>query len=324
MMDLKGRHLITAQDWSLEEIEQLIDYAASLKAKMKRGIPHRYLDTKTLFMIFFEESTRTRNAFETGMTQLGGHANDSLATSTHIVQGESSLDTAKVLSRYGHGIAVRYCEWGVGNTFIAEVAEHASIPVINLQSDVYHPTQIIADLMTIRERFGANLSGLKIVCSWAYSPNYLKPMSVPQSLLLLMTRMGMEVTLARPAEFGLMPSVVAQARANAEASGGDLELVEDIDEAYRGAVVVYPLSWGCFLTSEDKDEAKATSMRYRSWICDTRRMELADESAVYMNCLPAARGYEVTDQVIDGPRSIVFDQAENRLHVAKSILASTM
>ena len=323
-MDLKGRHFITTQDWSQEEIEALLDYAAALKAKTKSGIPHKYLDGKTLFMIFFEQSTRTRNAFETGMTQLGGHANNLLATSMQIAHGESAYDTAKVLSRYGHGIAIRNCDWKVGNRFIREVAQDASIPVINLQCDFYHPTQIVADLMTVRERFGKNLKGLRFTCSWVYGPKYARPISVPQSLILLMTRFGMEVTLAHPPEFSLRPEIVQMARTNAGASGGTFRMVTDMDEAFKEATVVYPKSWGCFLTTEDKQEALATAEKYKTWICDSRRMDLTSQDSVYMHCLPADRGYEVTDEVIDGPRSIVFDEAENRLHTAKAIMGMTM
>ncbi len=323
-MDLKGRHFITTQEWSVQEIDYLLEFAAALKARMKKGVPHRYLDGKTLFMIFFEQSTRTRNAFETGMTQLGGHANDLLASNIQIAHGENAYDTAKVLSRYGHGIAIRNCEWKTGNRFIREVAKNATIPVINLQCDLYHPTQIVADLMTIRERFGKDLSGLKFVCSWVYGPKYARPISVPQSLILLMTRFGMRVTLAHPPEFKLMPDIVEQAKQNARASGGSLEIVEDMDEAFRDANVVYPKSWGCFLSTEDRTEAQAIASKYRNWICDAKRMELTASDSVYMHCLPADRGYEVTDEVIDGPKSIVFDQAENRLHTAKAIMSLVM
>ena len=323
-MDLKGRHFISTQDWNDQEIEALVECAADLKAKVNSGIPHKYLDAKTLFMIFFEQSTRTRNAFETGMTQLGGHANHLVADTMQIAHGETGYDTAKVLSRYGHGIAIRNCAWKIGNDYINDVARNATIPMINLQCDLYHPTQIAADLMTIRERFGADLKGLRFVCSWVYGPKYARPMSVPQSLILLMTRFGMDVTLAHPPEYKLIPEIVAQAEANAGRSGGKFRIVDDMDAAFEGAHVVYPKSWGCYLTTEKKDEALAISDKYKDWICDARRMNLTREEGVYMHCLPADRSYEVTDEVIDGPKSIVFDEAENRLHIAKAIMAMTM
>jgi ornithine carbamoyltransferase len=323
-MDLRGRHFISTQDWSKEEIAALLEYAASLKAKMKSGIPHKYLDAKTLFMIFFEQSTRTRNAFETGMTQLGGHANNLMASSMQIAHGESAYDTAKVLSRYGHGIAIRNCDWKIGNEFISQIAENATIPVMNLQCDYYHPTQIAADLLTIRERFGKDLSGLKFVCSWVYGPKYARPISVPQSLVLLMTRFGMDVTLAHPPEFSLMPHIIDRARSNTRESGGRFKIVDDMESAFRDANVVYPKSWGCFLATESKKEATKIAKKYKNWICDSKRMDLTAQDGVYMHCLPADRGYEVTDDVIDGPRSIVFDEAENRLHIAKALMALTM
>jgi ornithine carbamoyltransferase len=323
-VNLKGRHFISDMDWSREEIEELLANAAELKARMKKGVPHKYLDSKTLFMIFFEQSTRTRNAFETGMTQLGGHANDLLASSIQIAHGENAYDTAKVLSRYGHGIAIRNCDWKVGNKFISDVAKNASIPVINMQCDYYHPTQTMADLMTARERFGKNLSGLRFTCSWVYAPKYVRPISVPQSLVLLMTRFGMKVTLAHPPEFKLRPEIIEAAAANAGASGGSFEIVHDMDAAFKGADVVYPKSWGCYMTTEDKPEAAKIAEKYTDWKCDTRRMNLTSNRGIYMHCLPADRGYEVTDDVIDGPRSVVYDEAENRLHVAKAIMALTM
>jgi ornithine carbamoyltransferase len=321
-MDLKGKHFITTQDWTADEMEAMLDFAAGLKAKMKAGIPHKYLDSKTLFMIFFEQSTRTRNAFETGMTQLGGHANDLLASNIQIAHGETAYDNAKVLSRYGHGIAIRNCDWKIGNRFIRDVAENADIPVVNLQCDYYHPTQIAADLMTVRERFGKNLKGLNFTVSWVYGPKYARPISVPQSLILLMTRYGMNV--AHPPEFGLMTDIVRQARENAAASGGTFEVVDDINAAFEGAHVVYPKSWGAFMTTEIREEALEAASKYKSWICNSERMSLTADDGVYMHCLPADRGHEVTDEVIDGPKSIVFDEAENRLHIAKSILALTM
>lgn len=323
-MDLRGRHFISDMDWTKGEIEELLGMAATLKAKMKKGVPHKYLDSKTLFMIFFEQSTRTRNAFETGMTQLGGHANDLLASSIQIAHGENAYDTAKVLSRYGHGIAIRNCDWKVGNKFINDVARNASIPVINMQCDHYHPTQAMADLMTIRERFGRDLSGLKFTCSWVYAPKYVRPISVPQSLVLLMTRFGMKVTLAHPPEFKLRPEIIDSARQNAQESGGSFEVVHDMESAFKGADVAYPKSWGCYLTTEDKPEAAKLAEKYTAWKCDKRRMDLASARSIYMHCLPADRGYEVTDEVIDGPRSVVFDEAENRLHIAKAIMALTM
>lgn len=322
---LRGKDYIATQDWTTEELDTLLDVAHDLKRKFALGEPTRLLPDETLFMIFFDKSTRTRNAFEAGMTQLGGHAHDLTPDVMQISHGESAKDTGIILSRYGHGIAIRHdLEPGAGDTYIRDVARFADVPVINLQSDVDHPTQTIADLMTIREKFGTQLKGLKIAVSWAYAPSYAKPMSVPQGLIWLMTRFGMDVTLAHPPEYTLMENIVKDAKRNAEDSGGSFEIVTDMDTAFENADIVYPKSWGIEQLFSRPEEALAISARYKDWICDERRMKLANRQAIYMHCLPADRGYEVTDEVIDGPQSVIYDEAENRLHTAKAIMALTM
>lgn len=178
--------------------------------------------------------------------------------------------------------------------------------------------------MTLMERFGRNLKGRKIAVTWAYAASYQKPISVPQSLILLMTRLGMNVALAHPPEYKLMPEIVAQAQENARHSGGSLEIMHDMDAAFKDADAVYPKSWGALLTTTDNAESARIGKQYTDWICDARRMALAKEHALYMHCLPADRGLEVTDAVIDGPQSVVYEQAENRLHVQKAVMALTM
>jgi ornithine carbamoyltransferase len=322
---LRGKDFIATQDWSTEQLDTIIEVASDLKMRFALGESTHVLPDRTLFMIFFDKSTRTRNAFEAGMTQLGGHAHDLTPDVMQISHGESPKDTGIILSRYGHGIAIRHdLEPGAGDRYIREVADHADVPVINLQSDVDHPTQTIADLMTIREKFSEGVRGLRIAVSWAYAPSYAKPMSVPQGLIWLMTRYGMHVTLAQPPEYTLMEHIVADARRNAEESGGSFTVVNDMDEAFEDADVVYPKSWGIEDLFSRPDEALAVSARHKDWICDQRRMDLASRRAIYMHCLPADRGYEVTDEVIDGPQSVVYDEAENRLHTAKAIMALTM
>ncbi|MDQ2743468.1 MAG: ornithine carbamoyltransferase [Chloroflexota bacterium] len=322
---LRGKDYIATQDWATEELDTIIDVAHDLKRSFALGAPTRLLPDKTLFMIFFDKSTRTRNAFEAGMTQLGGHAHDLTPDMMQISHGESPKDTGIILSRYGHGLAIRHdLEPGAGDSYMREVARYADTPVINLQSDIDHPTQTIADLMTIREKFPDGVRGLKVAVSWAYAPSYAKPMSVPQGLIGLMTRFGMRVTLAHPPEYTLMSHVVEDARRNAEESGGTFETVNDMDAAFEDADIVYPKSWGIEALFSHPQEALAISARYQDWICDERRMALARRHAIYMHCLPADRGYEVTDAVIDGPQSVVYDEAENRLHTAKAIMALTM
>ncbi|MDR7452840.1 MAG: ornithine carbamoyltransferase [Armatimonadota bacterium] len=323
---LTGRDFISTADWTREEVGVALDVAEELKAAYKAGRPHRLLPDKTLFMIFLDLSTRTRNAFEAGMTQLGGHAHYIDANTSQIAHGESPRDMGIILSSYGHGIAIRHDKIpGQGNAYMREVANHATVPVINLQCDEDHPTQQLADLMTIEEVFGTrDLSGMRICVSWAYSPSYAKPMSVPQGLALLLPRFGADLVIARPPEYRLMPHVMERARRLAAEGGGRITEIEEMDEAFRGAQVVYPKSWGAEHLFGNEREALALNAKYTSWICDRRRMALAARDAIYMHCLPADRGYEVTDEVIDGPQSVVFQQAENRLHTAKALLALTM
>lgn len=323
--NMTGKDYISTQDWSEQELETAIQVSNYLKMKMALGEAHRLLTDKTLFMIFFDKSTRTRNSFEAGITQLGGHAHDLNPDIMQISHGESPRDTGIILSGYGHGIAIRHdLEPGEGAKYIREVAKDAYVPVISMQDDVDHPCQTLADLMTIRERFGQNLRGLKIAVSWAYAPSYAKPMSVPQGLILLMTRFGMDVSLAHPPEYTLMGDVMEQATENAKKHGTKFEVVNDMDAAFEGAHIVYPKSWGIESLFHKPEEALEISKKYKDWICDERRMGLTDQRSIYMHCLPADRGSEVTDAVIDGPHSVVFDEAENRLHTAKALMALTM
>ena len=322
---LRGRDYITTQEWSIEELETTLSLAGELKDQFKKGVPHRHLPDKTIFLIFFDKSTRTRNSFEAGITQLGGHAHFIDAETSQISHGESAKDTGIILSSYGHGIAIRHdLVPGEGNAYMREVAEHATAPVINMQCDVDHPCQTLADLMTIRELFGTNLKGLKIGVSWAYTTSYLKPVSVPQGLITLMTRFGMEVVVAHPPEYALMGDQVEIARKNAQASGGSLKIVDNMEEAFEGAHVVYPKSWGPLDLFGKPQEAAEIVKSYRHWKCDEKKMGLTNKEGVYMHCLPADRVGEVTDAVIDGPRSVVYQEAENRIHTGKAIMALTM
>ena len=322
--DLRGRDLITEQEWTLEELETVFDVAWDLKRRRALGEPHALLRDKVLAMLFFFTSTRTRTSFEAGMAQLGGHAMFIDSQTTQIAHGDTAKEIGEIVGRYSDGIAIRQCDWNFGNQYIREVAKYSRVPVLNMQCDVYHPFQILADAMTLMERFGRNLKGRKIAVSWAYAASYQKPISVPQSLILLMTRLGMNVALAHPPEYRLMPEIVEQARENARRSGGSLEITHDMDEAFKDADAVYPKSWGALLTTTDNAESARIGKQYTDWICDARRMALAKEHAVYMHCLPADRGLEVTDEVIDGPQSVVYDEAENRLHVQKAVMALTM
>ncbi len=320
---MRGRDMITTQEWTKDELDTVMDVAFDLKRKRALGEQHPYLDNKVLAMLFFFSSTRTRASFEAGMAQLGGHAMFLDSTTTQIGHGDTWKEIGEILGRYDDGIAIRNVDWGIGNQYIRAVAEASRTPVLNMQCDYYHPFQALADLQTILEYKG-DPKGKTINVSYAFADSYQKPLSVPQSLILLMTRYGANVRLTRPPEFKLMPDIIAQAEENAKKSHGSFEIVEDFDAGMAGADVVYAKSWGSMLTTDDLDESAEISRKYTDWITDERRMELADEDAIYMHPLPADRNVEVTDGVIDGRWSAVFDQAENRLHAQKAVMALTM
>jgi N-acetylornithine carbamoyltransferase len=320
---LKGRDFLSTQDWSIDELETLFSLAARLKADRTAGVPTRLLEDKTLYMIFFDSSTRTRNSFETGITQLGGHGIFLSPDKMQISHGENARDTANVLSRYGEAIAIRHCAFGEGNAYLSKVAAHASVPVLSMQCDVYHPCQILADYLTIREKLGSDRR-LKLGVAWTSAPNYVRPISVPQSLILMMPRLGLDVMLAYPPEFKLLPEIEAQARQNAEAAGTRFVISHRFEDAFEDADVVIPKSWGPLVHTRDHAEGVRLIEAYPDWRCDSNRMALGKDHMLYMHPLPADRGREVTDEVIDGPQSVVYDEAENRLHVQKALMALTM
>ncbi|MBO8166325.1 MAG: ornithine carbamoyltransferase [Kosmotoga sp.] len=321
---LRGRHFITTQEFAKDEIDLMLELSSDLKRKFAVGELTPWLLYKTVFMIFFDESTRTRNSIEAGITQLGGHAHFLNPKVMQTAHGEVARDTAMILSRYGHAIAVRHCAYKIGNAYLRELAKHSSVPILNLQDDYYHPMQVLADIMTIREKFGQNTRGLKVGISWAYAESHLKPLSVPQSQILLFPRYGLDVTLAYPKGFDLMPDIVEQAKKNAEENGTKFEISHDMNAAFEDADIVIPKSWGGFFVSDNPEEIMAETRKHKDWICTPERMKLAKKHAIYMHALPADRGREVVDEVIDGPQSVVIDEAENRLHTAKAVMALTM
>ena len=321
--NLRGRDLITLDEWTKEEIDTLLDVGFDLKRQRALGIPHPLLRDKTLAMLFFFSSTRTRGSFESGMAQLGGHAEFIESKTTQIAHGDTAKEIGEILGRYNDGIAIRQVDWKAGNQYIREVAEYSRVPVLNMQCDVYHPHQALADLMTIIEKLG-DPRGKTATISWAYAASYQKPISVPQSLVTLLPRFGMNVRLVHPPEFKLMPDIMDLAEENARRARVGFELTHDFDEGMRDSHVIYAKSWGALLTTEDEQEGAAIIDQYKDWIADEDRMKLADADAIYMHPLPADRGVEVADAVIDGPHSVVYDQAENRLHGQKAVMALTM
>lgn len=320
---LRGRDLITLQEWTKEEVDTALDVAFDVKRKRALGQPHAYLRDKVLAMLFFYSSTRTRASFEAGMAQLGGHAQFIESRTTQIAHGDTAKEIGEILGRYNDGIAIRIIDWMVGNKYLREVAAASRVPVLNMQCDVYHPFQVLADIMTIIEKKG-DPRGKTITVSWAYAASYQKPISVPQSLILLAPRYGMNVRLVHPTGFQLMPQIVEQAKENARRAGAGFEIMDDFDAGFRGSDVIYAKSWGPLLSVKSDEEGAALAAKHKDWITDERRMALARPDAIYMHPLPADRNIEVTDGVIDGPNSVVYDEAENRLHVQKAVMALTM
>lgn len=319
----RGRHFITLQDYTNEEIETMLDVSMDLKRKFAMGVDTPYLLRKTIFLMFFEQSTRTRNSMEAGIAQLGGHANYLDTSTMQVSHGESPKDTAVILSRFGHGIACRNCFWGIGNKYITEMAKHSSVPVMNLQCDLYHPMQALADLMTIREKF-RDTRNLKVSIIWAYATTHKKPISVPVSQVLLFPRFGMDVTLSYPEGYDLPDWVIDRAIMYAKDNGGSLTITHDMEEAYRGADVVIPKNWGSWVTNPSTQVVDSLLEANRRWRCTEEMMAMTNEKSIYMHALPADRNNEVVDSVIDGPHSVVYDEAENRLHTAKAVMTLVM
>lgn len=319
----RGKHFITLQDWSKEEIDTLMEVSFDLKKKFAMRELTPILPMETVFLMFFEASTRTRNSMEAGATQLGAHAHFLDTSTMQISHGEVAKDTAKILGSYGHAIACRNCFWEVGNKYIREMAAASPVPILNLQCDLYHPMQGAADLMTMIEKLG-DLKGKKVSIIWAYATSHKKPISVPLTQALLFPRYGMDVTLAYPEGYPLPDWAIEQAKQNALENGGSFRISHDIDEAFRGADVVIPKNWGSWVADQSEAVVDDRLEACKDWKCTQARMDMTKDTAIYMHALPADRNNEVEDSVIDGPKSVIYDEAENRLHTAKAVMALTM
>lgn len=322
--NLKGRDFISLMDLTGEELETLIRQALDLKAILARGERHEFLYGKTLGMIFANPSTRTRVSFETGMTQLGGHAQYYTTADLQTAHKETWQDTALVLSRYIDGIVIRIYGLprpGQCREIVRLLAESASVPVINALDDMEHPCQALADIMTIREKFGEEFRKRKVVMSWAYSDR-VKSAGVPHAMTAAAALLGMNLTLAFPEGYDLHEEYMDFFSRESKKSGATLTVTHDLDEAASGASVIYAKSWGSFQMKKEKDEKYRE--KFRDWCIASKHFEKAVADAIYMHCLPADRKQEVTDEVIDGPHSVVYDEAENRLHTEKGVLVSLM
>ena len=327
------RHFITTQDWSRAEIDALLEQAAAFK----RSPAGNQLAGKSVALLFFNPSLRTRTSFELGAFQLGGHAvvlapgkdawpiEFDLGSVMDGAAEEHVIEAARVLSRFVDLIAVRafpkFEDWAIDreDRVIRAFAKYATVPVINMET-ITHPCQELAHALALREHLGNDLRGRKYVLAWAYHPKPLNT-AVANSALLMATKLGMDVTLLCPTpEFVLDDRYMADGAANARANGGSLRVSHDIDAAYRGADVVYAKSWGALPYFGRWDEEKPIREQYRHFMVDADKMALTNH-ALFSHCLPLRRNVVASDAVMDAPYCIAIDEAENRLHVQKAVMA---
>lgn len=305
-LNLKGRDLLCLHDFTPEEIAAILELAGDLKKKQKKNIPHAYLPGKTLGMIFQKSSTRTRVSFEVGMYQLGGYPLFLNANDLQLGRGETIQDTARVLSRYLDGIMIRTYE----HAEVEELAKYAGIPVINGLTDLQHPCQVLADLQTVLERKG-RLKGLKM--AYVGDGN-----NVCNSLLFGCAKVGMDITVASPDGYKPSAEIVRIAREDAEATGARIDIITEPVEAVTGADVVVTDVWA----SMGQEIERAMRARvFAPYQVNPELVKNAKPDYIFLHCLPAHRGEEVVDEIIDGPNSAAWDEAENRLHAQKAVLA---
>lgn len=337
---LKGRDLIVTQEWSPEELLDTLDLAVTMK-RDRLGFTH-VLKDRTFFMFFYNPSVRTRQSFECAATELGGHAQflepKSMRLKTARTAGETVEDAARVMSRYACGIGIRMLEdkvtrYGEGDDLLREYARWADVPIVSMAHDKFHPCQGLADVMGWIEwlspegRFDpAVLKGKKLLLAWGHGA-LARSWSSVQEAMLIGSRLGMDITVAAPEGYDLDPEVVDWTNRNCKTHGAGFETTHDLTAGYKGAHVVYSRNWmspeayrGGEFHKEDEIEK---AMKYTDWICDAAKMALTD-NAIFTHPMPIDRGHEVTDEVASGPRSCIYDVAENRLHVQKAVMALTM
>jgi knotted carbamoyltransferase YgeW len=346
---LLGRSLITTEDWSTSELEALLLLATRLEALDRGGRQTSLLPDELAYALFFDNSTRTKSAWAGAAARLGMTPVIVDGSSTQVAHGETAAETGAMLGMNAHALGIRHdLILGEGNRFMREVKKgiddylvatgaKRSVPVVNLQCDEDHPTQVLADLLWLREHFQGPLQGRTIAVSWAYSPSYAKPLSVPQGLITHLTRFGTHVRLAHPEGYPLLAGPLRRAAENAEKSGGSFQILPAMDEAFLGADAVYPKSWGPYALMQERVEANragdkkrlaeieaqalARNARHRDWICDERRMGLTRE-ALYLHCLPADIGGEVSPGVMERFSVAVARQANKKVYVIMALLAA--
>ena len=352
-----GRSLLTTHDWTTEELSALMAVAEQFERLDRAGVRVHLLADELAYAMFFDNSTRTKSAWAGAAARLGMHPVIVDGSSTQVAHGETAAETGAMLGMNAHALGVRHdLILGEGNAFMRDVLAGISgyladshdervVPVVNLQCDIDHPTQALADLLWLREHFGGDVAGRRITMSWAYSPSYAKPLSVPQGVVSLLTRFGAHVTLAHPQGYDLLPEPMAWAAEGAVASGGSFRVTHDMDDAFAGADAVYPKSWGPLvlmtervaanragdtgLLKDIEHRALQQNALHRDWICNERRMALTgghgggtrDGDALYLHCLPADIGAEVSPGVMDRFRVAVAREANKKVYVIMAMLA---
>lgn len=306
---MKGKNLISIHDLTLEEVNQIFEVSKTLKEKLYTGEQHRVLEGKTLGMIFTKPSTRTRISFETGIYQLGGIGMYFGPNDLQLGKSESISDTAKVLSRYLSGIMIRT----FAHQDVIDLAAGASIPVINGLTDLLHPCQVLADLFTILEKKG-KLQGLKL--AYIGDGN-----NMAHSLLNGCSKVGIDISIASPSGYKPNAEIVNNAKKNAKYMGSKVEIIDDPVKAVKNADIVYTDVWASMGQEAEAAERKKKFIKYQ---INPKLVKNAKDDYLFMHCLPAHRGDEVVNEVADSPNSVIFDEAENRLHVQKAIMALVM
>ena len=348
---LHGRSMLLTQEWSTAEIDTLCTLAEALQLLDQDARPPCLFPQELFYAMFFDQSTRTKSSWAGAAARLGAHPVIVDGSSTQVSHGETAVETGAMLGMNSHALGIRHdLILGEGNSFmrdakkgideyLAATDDDRVVPIVNLQCDIDHPTQTLADLLWLRERFPKGLAGRTITMSWAYSPSYAKPLSVAQGIITLMTRFGMRVRLAHPEGYGLMPECLDAASKNAEASGGSFSITHDMGEAFDGADIVYPKSWGPYdlmLARVEANRARdAAAMKdierqaldrnraHTDWICDERRMGLtAGGNALYMHCLPADIGAEVSPGVMEKAKIDLAREANKKIYAVMALLAA--
>lgn len=329
MNKLKGRDFLTLLDYSREDIEAILNLAFDLKMKLASGERHHLLEDKNLGMLFCSPSTRTRTSFETAMAQLGGHAQYFGIETIQAHLLENWIDTAQVFSRYLDGLVVRLArlpapfptlKYGECRQILEVMADNASIPLVNALDDEEHPCQTMADIMTIMEKFRPDYKNIKVAVPWVYFDRWVSP-GMAHSTALAGATLGMNMTFAYPPGFDLDPKYMDEAKRRAEQSGATIEITNNLNEACENADVILATYWGVI---PNKDEDEKLRKSFTDWRINQEHFDIAAKNAIFMNCMPIQRGVSATAEIVDGPMSVIYDEAENRLHTEKAILSLIM